>query len=677
MNAIHATIMITAVAAGAVLFWRSRQPLGLAWWETGGIFLGAFCGAMIGAKLPFVLADWEGFVTGRAWFADGKSIMPGLVGGYLGAQLGEWAFGIRFKACDVFAVPVAAAVGIGRIGCFFGPCCYGKVTTLPWGVDFLGDGCLRHPTQIYESIFHLTAAVVMFRWQRRGKFLGLHLRLYFLAYFVFRFFTEFVRPEEPLWLGLTGYQWSALVLAVFFSVWCCPGCRPWRLWRQPEEPAIDLDPFDEFDSVSEMLAGDPMAQPLKRTETLCPICLEPAMGMVVNRCGKVYLRRECVHHGETVALISSDRRHYYLRHEAPHPLGTLPCCSSGPGHRTCIALLELTEKCNLNCPVCFAESFGDKHRRYEDLVIDLDGFLRERGPLDVLHLSGGEPLLHPDLLRLIDYCKTLPIKHVMINTNGLVLLEDRGLLVELARRKPRLEINLQFDGVRRSTFLALRGIDLLRKKYNILQLLSEYDFPTTLVATVAKGINLRELGPLLRLGLKTPQVRGITFQPATWAGRYCAIANPMDRVTLSDVVLELGRQSRGLLSSKDFFPLPCSHPNCCSVAFLVRTPDKPATSLLRLTDYKDHLDVLSDRVRFDLDDARRCLPGKHRPEDFFRIFIKPFMDAYTYDQQRIDECCVHIIRPGGEAVSFCRYNTLERGREHTPPSCPCHEDDIP
>lgn len=242
------------------------------------------------------------------------------------------------------------------------------------------------------------------------------------------------------------------------------------------------------------------------------------MGMVVNRCGKVYLRRECVHHGETVALISSDRRHYYLRHEAPHPLGTLPCCSSGPGHRTCIALLELTEKCNLNCPVCFAESFGDKHRRYEDLVIDLDGFLRERGPLDVLHLSGGEPLLHPDLLRLIDYCKTLPIKHVMINTNGLVLLEDRGLLVELARRKPRLEINLQFDGVRRSTFLALRGIDLLRKKYNILQLLSEYDFPTTLVATVAKGIDhvgRIEVHPERRM-------TQLFEQPAETAGRFLA-----------------------------------------------------------------------------------------------------------------------------------------------------------
>ena len=115
---------------------------------------------MIGAKLPFVLADWEGLASGRAWFENGKTIVFGLVGGYFGVELAKALLGVRVKTGDSFAVPVAAALAIGRLGCFVAGCCHGTVTTLPWGVDF-GDGLRRHPTQLYESAFHLTAALVL------------------------------------------------------------------------------------------------------------------------------------------------------------------------------------------------------------------------------------------------------------------------------------------------------------------------------------------------------------------------------------------------------------------------------------------------------------------------------------------------------------------------------------
>jgi uncharacterized radical SAM superfamily Fe-S cluster-containing enzyme len=292
----------------------------------------------------------------------------------------------------------------------------------------------------------------------------------------------------------------------------------------------------------------------------------------------------------------------------------------------------------------------------------LEAFLDARGPLDVLQLSGGEPLLHPQLLDIIDHCKTLPIDYVMINTNGLELLRREGLAAELARRRPRLELYLQYDGLDRLASQTLRGEDLSSAKRAVLDQIAAHDLPATLVCTVAHRVNEGQVGEVLRLGLRTPQIRGITFQPATWAGRYAATRNPLERITLADVVDLIVRQSDGRFREEDFQPLPCSHPNCCSFAHAVRRSNAGLVLLNRHFNYEDHLDKLSDRMNWNLTDARECCRAAGRPEDFFRIVIKPFMDAWTYDQDRVDECCVHIIRPGGTAVSFCQFNVLERAR---------------
>lgn len=214
-SALMALSMLTAVALG----WRSRSSLGLSPAQRLGIALGAFIGAMIGAKLPFVLADWEGLKSGRAWLDGGKTIMLGLVGGYFGVELAKWSLGVTAKTGDTFAVPVPAAVAVGRLGCFVGRCCRGAPTRLPWGVDF-GDGLPRHPTQLYEAAFHASMAMMLARLRRRGAFRGQLIKLYILAYLAYRFLSEFVRPEPALLMGLTGYQWAALALApVFGALW--------------------------------------------------------------------------------------------------------------------------------------------------------------------------------------------------------------------------------------------------------------------------------------------------------------------------------------------------------------------------------------------------------------------------------------------------------------------------
>lgn len=237
-------IMLAALAACAALLRRSQAKLPLSNWQRFGLGLGAFCGAMIGAKLPFVLAywfeqgQWSAIFDGAAWLSHGKTIMCGIVGGYFGVEIAKWSLDVRVKTGDSFAVPVAVAVAIGRLACFSGGCCYGVPTGMFWGVCFAtapdGGTVPRHPTQLYEAAFHLGAAVVLAWLGYRGKFRGQLIKLYILAYLVYRFTTEWIRPEPRLWFGLTGYQWAALALTpLFLWLWM----RDQR--RSAENVAVD------------------------------------------------------------------------------------------------------------------------------------------------------------------------------------------------------------------------------------------------------------------------------------------------------------------------------------------------------------------------------------------------------------------------------------------------------
>jgi len=223
----YACIMGTALWAGWLLSRRRQQSLPLSRLERLGIATGAFCGAMVGAKLPFLLTDWRGMVSGAAWFSDGKTIVLGLVGGYFGVEIAKWVLQVRTKTGDSFAVPVAVAVGIGRLACFHAGCCHGTETVMPWGCDF-GDGLRRHPTQLYEAAFHLSMAGLLAWFGHRGWFRGQLVKLYIIAYLLFRLLTELIRPEPILLAGLTVYQVAALVLLPVFTLLWWHDARQFR-----------------------------------------------------------------------------------------------------------------------------------------------------------------------------------------------------------------------------------------------------------------------------------------------------------------------------------------------------------------------------------------------------------------------------------------------------------------
>lgn len=228
---IYAVTLLTAVLLAWFLVRNRQKRLSLSRSERLVVGVSAFTGAMLGAKLPFVgERGWDAFFDGTIWFADGKTILGGIFGGYLAVEIGKWIAGVRVKTGDSFAMPIAVAVAIGRVGCFIAGCCFGCVTTVPWGVSFptAGDpvGVLRHPTQLYEACFHGLAVIGLAILARKNWFSNNQLKLYLICYLVFRFFSEWLRPESTVLLNLTAYQIASVVLGAILIVLWVRDARP-------------------------------------------------------------------------------------------------------------------------------------------------------------------------------------------------------------------------------------------------------------------------------------------------------------------------------------------------------------------------------------------------------------------------------------------------------------------
>jgi phosphatidylglycerol:prolipoprotein diacylglycerol transferase len=238
-------LMTVALVSCAVLLRRFQIRLELTTKQKTLIGIAAFVGAMIGAKLPFLISDWFlqngdanpfAGVFSSAWLADGKTIMFGIVGGYAAVEIAKKVLGVSVRTGDSFAVPVAVGVAIGRLACFSVGCCHGIETTLPWGVHFQAvdaEVIYRHPTQIYETLFHALFALAMFfsyRFLYRKNcipptrfdvlFYGNLIKVYIISYLIYRLLSEEIRPEPELVGGLTAYQVTAAILIpIFLVIW--------------------------------------------------------------------------------------------------------------------------------------------------------------------------------------------------------------------------------------------------------------------------------------------------------------------------------------------------------------------------------------------------------------------------------------------------------------------------
>ena len=359
---------------------------------------------------------------------------------------------------------------------------------------------------------------------------------------------------------------------------------------------------------------------LGTTQSLCPECLAVVPTKIIARGQRVYFRKRCATHGLREDFVCSDRR-WYDRYDyalppklpkrtfvEPKKGCPLDCglCSEHEQH-TCVAVLEITDNCNLTCPLCYAGSRpGLKHKTVAEAKQAIDALVRAEGRADVLQISGGEPTTHPQLMEIVEYAITQPIDYIMINTNGIRLAKDPVLVERLARYRNRVEIYLQFDGVTDATHLAMRGEALAEIKLKALDEIGKAGLHVTLVAAVQAGVNESELGSLLDIAKERPWISGLSLQPTTYSGRHFLATELEDRVTTPDCIRLLCEQSNGALRDEDFFPLPCAHPNCHVLALAFRSGGE-LVPLTRFMDAKVNLDLLANGLSFTREQGKKII----------------------------------------------------------------------
>ncbi|NBO19630.1 MAG: radical SAM protein, partial [Proteobacteria bacterium] len=357
------------------------------------------------------------------------------------------------------------------------------------------------------------------------------------------------------------------------------------------------------------------------TNSICTTCLGKVEAKIIFQHDKVYMLKHCLEHGRQKVLISTDVEYYKKSREFLKP-GDMPkkfgtpvkygCpydCGLCPDHEqhSCVTVVELTDRCNLTCPTCYAESSPrhGSHRSLEEINRMLDIVVASEGEPDVVQLSGGEPTIHPEFFAVLDLAKQKPIRHLMVNTNGLRIAREREFAKRLADYMPGFEVYLQFDSFEEQALRSLRGEDLREVRMQALAHLNEFNISTTLVVTLQQGLNTHEIGKIIDFALKQPCVRGVTFQPTQAAGRVENFDPAKDRITLGEVRQHILSQTN-VFTPEDLIPVPC-HPDAIMMGYAL----KLGGEVMPLTRYFSPEDLLSsvrNTVNFeDLPEVRDML----------------------------------------------------------------------
>ncbi len=316
----------------------------------------------------------------------------------------------------------------------------------------------------------------------------------------------------------------------------------------------------------------------------------------------------------------------------------------------------------------------------------LDAIVASEGEPDLVQLSGGEPTIHPQLFEILAAAKARPIRHLMLNTNGLRIAREPGFAERLAEFAPGFEIYLQLDSLKRDALMELRGADLSKVRIQALEALERVGLSTTLVVTLKQGVNDDEIPDLVRFALQWSCVRGVSFQPIQDAGRNEGFDAARHRIVLSQVRRRIAEA--GVFALEDLVPLPCNPDQICIGYGLRDGPNVvPITSLIPRellvaatpnTVTFESYPELQKRV-FDLlslstaqaDTSEKlasllcCLPEAAVPQQVgyaqtFRVVVTQFLDRFNFDLGTVKRSCIHFVQPDGHIIPFDTYNTFYR-----------------
>lgn len=438
-----------------------------------------------------------------------------------------------------------------------------------------------------------------------------------------------------------------------------------------------------------------------QTTSLCETCLEPVPAKIIIEDERVFYLKRCLEHGVQKTLISDDidywRQQKLWLKPGDRPLATQTRTEAGcpfdcglcPDHEqhSCLAIIEVNQACNLACPVCFANAtdINGSHRPLCEIEAMLNALVASEGEPDLVQLSGGEPTIHPEFFAILDAVKARPIRHVMINTNGVRIAQDREFVERLATYAPRLEVYLQFDSLDDESLMDLRGARLSRIRRQALEELERLGLSTTLVAVIKRGVNDGEVANIVRHALEWSCVRGVTFQPVQDAGRNEGFDGRDNRVVLSELRREVAKA--GVFGLEDMIPLPCNPDQICIGYGLRQGKDiTPITSLLprelvlqgpntiSYEAYPELRSAVTDLLSLATTQCNTeeklagllcCLPQAMVPAQLsyansFRVVILQFLDRYNFDLGTVKRSCVHFVTGDGQIIPFDTYNTFYR-----------------
>jgi len=416
----------------------------------------------------------------------------------------------------------------------------------------------------------------------------------------------------------------------------------------------------------------------------------------------VFMLKRCKEHGNSKVLIADDVeyykniRNYNKASETPYKFNTktdFGCpydCGLCPDHEqhSCLTVIEVTDRCNLSCPTCYASSsptYG-RHRSLEEVKKMLDTIVENEKEPDVVQISGGEPTIHPQFFEILDYAKSLPIKHLMVNSNGIEIAKSIEFTKRLATYAPNFEVYLQFDSFDDKKLKVLRGANLNSIREKAIENLNKVNLSTTLVVTLQKGLNDNEIGTIIDYGLKQKCIRGVTFQPTQIAGRNENFDVELNRITLTEVRRKILEQTT-VFNEDDIIPVPCN-PDALAMGYALKLGGK-VTPLTRLINPADLLNNSSNTIVYERDKAIRgqlsevfssgtsvekaskklhsllcCLPFVKAPDlgynNLFRVIIMHFMDAHNFDVRAVKKSCVHIVNKDNKIIPFETMNLFYR-----------------
>jgi uncharacterized radical SAM superfamily Fe-S cluster-containing enzyme len=438
--------------------------------------------------------------------------------------------------------------------------------------------------------------------------------------------------------------------------------------------------------------------------SICCTCYRKVEAKTVFQDGNVYLLKRCPEHGAERVLIADDVDYYRrcreiflkppempLVYNTPVRWGCPYDCGLCTDHEqhSCLTLVEVCDYCNLRCPVCYAVSGPERQqfRTLQQIESMLDAVVRNEGHPDVVQLSGGEPTMHPDFFAIVEMAKARPIRHLMVNTNGVRIAQEEDFVKRLADYKADFEVYLQFDSFERAPLMELRGADLRRIREDAVEKLNRHNIATNLVVTLKKGRNDHEIGRIIDFALEQTCVRGVTFQPIQDAGRLEDFNPATDRLTLTEVRRKILQQTK-VFRSADLIPVPC-HPDALAMAYALKLKGKviPLTSMIppevlingaaNTILYEQEPAVRNNLFKLfatnhspassagTLRELLCCLPQVLVPdaityENIFRIIIMQFIDAHSFDVRSVKKTCVHIVHPDGRLIPFDTYNLFYR-----------------